>query len=119
MNFLEKLKNFNFQMLFTALKAALLAIGPTVIAIMPMLGYAASDGERFVALATSIIGGILLLIEKTKAAMAIAAAGIKGTQVHVDPLEAPASVVAAVKTTPDLVPMGPGGPVPSDLGKLG
>ena len=78
----------------------------------------AANVEKIIALATTIVGAVLLILDKTTTAMAVDAAGVPGVQVHVNKLEAPSGVVEAVKTTPDLVPM-TGGPVPSDLGKIG
>ncbi len=116
MNFFEKLQKFNWKIVFTALKTALATGGPSFIAVAQMLGYPASNVEKIIALATTVVGAILLIIDKTTTAMAVDAASIPGVQVHANRLQAPAGVVEAIKTTPDLVPM-TGGPVPSDLGK--
>lgn len=108
----------NWKLIFTALKTALATGGPSIIAVAQQLGYAASDVEKVIALVTTIVGTALLIMDKTNPAMAKDAAGIEGVQVHVNKLQAPMSVVEAIKTTPDLVPMN-GPPVPSDAGKLG
>ena len=118
MTFFEKLKAFNWKLVFTALKTALATGGPSIIAVASLLGYPATDTEKFIALATTAVGAILLIIDKTTAAMAVDAASVPGVQVHVNKALAPTSVVEAIKTTPDLVPM-TGPPVPSDAGKFG
>lgn len=100
------------------LKGLLIAVGPTTIALMQTMGYPTTDVEKGIATATTILGLVLTMLEKTSATMVKDAKDIEGVQVHVDttldpatgkPI-APQSVVnLANGPTPDVFPM-VGGP---------
>lgn len=79
---------------------------------------AANDIIQGLAALVSVAGIVWLAVGRTDANMAKDAASVKGVQVHVDTLQAPAPVVEAARTTTDVVPMN-GPPVPNDAGKLG
>lgn len=102
----------------TGLKGLLIAAGPSIIAAMQMMGYQTSPVEKGIATATTILGLVLTIMEKTPAAMVKDAKDLEGVQVHVDtsinpetgkPV-APQSVVnLANGPMPDVFPM-VGGP---------
>lgn len=121
--FLAWLKSVNWKQLFTGLKVLLATIGPTLLALAPTLGYQTTEVEKALATATTIIGLVLTLMERTQANMVLDAKDIKGVQVHVDtsrdltgkPLAAPASVVAIAESpVPDVFPMEGGPREPTD-----
>lgn len=49
----------------TALKGLLVAAGPTVIQLAPTFGYDASAAERYLAAAVSVVGLVLLILDKS------------------------------------------------------
>lgn len=110
----------NWKQLFTALKAALAAGGPSIISLMQLFGYQSSDVEKVVAAVATVVGIVLLIIDKSAANMAKDAASVPGVQVHAQPGVAPPSVIEAAKDpkVPDVIVM-TGGPVPNDAGKSG
>jgi hypothetical protein len=105
------------------LKGLLIAVGPATIAVMQAMGYPTTELEKGIATATTIIGLVLTVMEKTPAAMVKDAKDLQGVQVHVDtsldpatgkPI-APQSVVnLANSPMPDVFPMVGGPRVPTE-----
>lgn len=110
---------FNWKQTLTALKAGLASGGPSIIAVMQMFGYQASDVEKVVALVTTVVGIVLLVIDKSDTALVKDAASVPGTCVHVDTAVAPPAVVKAAldRDVKDVVPMVR--PDPMNEGRLG
>ncbi len=106
----------NWKQIFTALKAALATGGPSIISFMSVFGYSPSDAEKVVAGITTIVGIVLLILDKSDARLAKDAASLTGVQVHVDPQKAAGAVVEAIHTTTDVVPM-TGAPVVNEPNK--
>lgn len=106
----------------TGLKGLLIASGPTAIAVAQMIGYPTTELEKGIAVATTILGLVLTVMEKTPAAMVRDAKDIQGVQVHVDtsidpatnkPV-APESVVKLANSPmPDVFPMADGPRLPT------
>jgi len=111
----------NRQQIVDVVKGLLVAGGPVVAILINLFGMEQGPAEKIVqglfALA-SVLGMIWLAVGRTDANMVKDAASVKGTQVHVDPTVAPAPVVKAIETTPDVVEMN-GPPVPNEPGKTG
>ena len=103
------MSSVNWKQLIIGLKAALAAAGPSIIAVMEIIGYQATQTEKIIALAVSVLGIVLVILEKTDLTMAKDAASVPGLQVHANPQTAPKSVLEAVPKTDDLVVM-VGGP---------
>lgn len=78
------MNNVNWLQLITALKAALTASGPSFITIAQIFGYETSVVEKLIALAVTILGFVLLVLEKTTLNVAKAAASLPGTEVKID-----------------------------------
>lgn len=105
------------------LKGLLIAVGPTVIALGPILGYQTGEVEKIIATVTTIVGLVLTVLDKTSAAMVRDAKDIEGVQVHVDTSInpdtqksfAPSSVVKLAEgPMPDVFPMVGGPRQPTD-----
>jgi hypothetical protein len=115
--FIAWFKGVPWKQTITGLKVGLAALGPTLISLAPMLGYQPTEVEKIIAGATTILGVVLTLMERTSAAMVKDAKDIQGVQVHVDTQDSntPASVVKlATGPTPDVFPMIGGPRVPSE-----
>lgn len=107
----------------TGLKGLLIAAGPTAIAVAQVIGYPTTELEKGIAVATTILGLVLTVLEKTPAAMVKDAKDIEGVQVHVDtsidpatnkPV-APESVVKLAEgPMPDVFPMDGGPRLPTE-----
>lgn len=111
----------NRQQLVDVVKGLLVAGGPGVVILTKLFHMeagAANDIIQGLAALVSVAGIVWLAVGRSDPNMVKDAASVKGVQVHVDTLQAPAPVVEAARTTTDVVPM-TGPPVPNDASKLG
>lgn len=115
--FVKWFKGVPWKQTITGLKASLVAAGPTIIQASQMMGYYPTEVEKGIGYALTIVGIVLLIMEKTSAAMVKDAKDIEGVQVHVNTKDpgTPASVVRLAEgPTPDVFPMKGGPRSPSD-----
>lgn len=112
----------NKQQIIDVLKGVLVAGGPVTILLTMAFGMESAAAERIVTAIGSLvsIGGLIWLgMGRSDANMVKDAASVPGTQVHVDRLSAPQTVVNAAMNpqVKDVVPMI--GPPRDDTNKTG